>query len=83
MNTIRLPFLWERMQKTLNGELETSELNRMDTFVTYVTNKGGYLILDPHNYARYRDAVIGQSGSGKYKIFGGKENSKIKVLTGK
>jgi endoglucanase len=53
MNTFRLPFRWERMQRTPNGALDATELSRMDSFVNYATSKGDYVLLDPHNFERY------------------------------
>jgi len=62
MNTIRYPFKWERLQPTLSGNFDSNELNHLDDIVTYITNtKGGYIILDPHNYARYNGQIIGAS----------------------
>lgn len=59
MNVIRLPFRWERLQQTLGGDFDAEELSRLNTFVTYATGKGAYVILDPHNYARYNGNLIG------------------------
>ena len=53
MNTIRLPFRWERLQRSANAALNATELNRMNTFVSAATAKGMFVILDPHNFARY------------------------------
>jgi endoglucanase len=53
MNTFRLPFRWERLQQSQNAALNTAELNRLNAFVTYATNKGAHVVLDPHNFARY------------------------------
>lgn len=53
MNTFRLPFRWERMQRTPNGALDATELSRMDTFVNYATSKGDFVLIDPHNFERY------------------------------
>src|SRR5690349_18786250 len=53
MNILRLPFRWERLQQSLNAALDTSESNRLYSFVSAATAKGVYVILDPHNYARY------------------------------
>jgi len=61
MNTIRLPFRWERLQRTLGGELDATELVRLDALVGYATSHGVFVILDPHNYARYRDDLIGST----------------------
>jgi endoglucanase len=59
MNTFRLPFRWERLQQSLNSPFNAAELSRLDTFVNYATDKGAYVVLDPHNYARYFGNVIG------------------------
>lgn len=59
MNTLRLPFRWERLQRSLGGEFDTTELARLDGFVTATTAKGVYVVLDPHNYARYNGNLIG------------------------
>lgn len=53
VNVFRLPFAWERLQPSLNGSLDATELGRLNNFVTYATGQGASVILDPHNYARY------------------------------
>ncbi len=60
-NTFRLPFLWERLQRSLNGDFYASELARVQQFVDNATSRGAYVVLDPHNYARYQGAVIGSA----------------------
>lgn len=59
MNTFRIPFLWERLQPVLNDGFDATELGRLDAVVTSITSRGAYALIDPHNYARYRDNVIG------------------------
>jgi len=54
INMIRLPFSWERLQRPLNGALDSAELAAINATVDTVTGNDGYLILDPHNYAAYR-----------------------------
>jgi endoglucanase len=34
-------------------------LAAMDEWITFVTDAGGYVILDPHNYGRYYGSVVG------------------------
>lgn len=53
MNVLRLPFRWERLQRTLGGPLDATELSQLRSVVDYATNLGMSVILDPHNYARY------------------------------
>jgi endoglucanase len=59
MNTFRVPFRWERLQLNLGWDLEEDELGELDKTVRYITGKGGYILLDPHNYARYFGKLIG------------------------
>lgn len=59
MNTFRLPFRWERLQRNLGWPLDAGELKRIDDVVAGVTRDGGYVLLDPHNYGRYFDKLIG------------------------
>ncbi len=58
-DTIRLPFQWERLQPQLMQDLDAGELNRLLEAVTMARIHGLTIILDPHNYARYHDQVIG------------------------
>ncbi len=60
MNTFRLPFRWERLQQSPNAQFDAAEQARIDEFVNYATGRGAFVILDPHNYARYYGNVIGQ-----------------------
>jgi endoglucanase len=60
MNTIRFPFMWERIQPTLGKDLDSTELQRMSNLVNYVTNtRRAVIVLDLHNYARYEGKVLG------------------------
>ncbi|WP_120278823.1 glycoside hydrolase family 5 protein [Rhizobium sp. AG855] len=58
-NTVRLPFLWERLQPSLFGDFAPDEVKRLHETVLYMRNKGISVILDPHNYARYQGQLIG------------------------
>ncbi|MGB7195507.1 MAG: glycoside hydrolase family 5 protein [Collimonas pratensis] len=59
MNTFRLPFLWERLQPQLFGELDQAELQRIKDSVAAASSIGVCLILDVHNYGQYRGNPIG------------------------
>jgi len=59
LNSVRLPFRWERLQPVLNGPLDSGELARLTTAVKAIRANGMTAILDVHNYARYRDNLIG------------------------
>lgn len=65
---IRLPFLWERVQPSLNGPLDIESLSHLKNIVWAARNRGMWVLLDLHNYNRRRtknpdntitDAIIG------------------------
>ena len=58
-NTVRLPFVWERLQPSLFGDFASDELKRLKDTVLRMRNKGISVILDPLNYARYQGHLIG------------------------
>ncbi|MGN0922215.1 MAG: glycoside hydrolase family 5 protein [Cellvibrio sp.] len=61
MNHIRLPFRWERLQRSLNGNFDATEQARLYAIVESATAAGAYVLLDPHNYARYNNQIIGSN----------------------
>jgi endoglucanase len=58
-NIIRLPFRWERLQQTLNGPLDDAELGRLRSTVNNASAQGLCVLLDLHNYAKYRQYKLG------------------------
>lgn len=65
LRLFRVPFLWERMQTTLDGALDTNYFALYNSLITHILAKGdATVVIDPHNYARYNGAIIGASGSG-------------------
>ena len=56
---VRLPFLWERIQPALEKELDTDHLALIQTAVGRAKENGLSIILDVHNYGRWRGDVIG------------------------
>lgn len=66
VNTVRLPFLLERMcpiETGLGSTLNDTYFGEFSNAVQYITSKGGYVILDAHNYMRYNDPSM-QPNSG-------------------
>jgi endoglucanase len=61
MNVFRISILWERLQPTLNGPLDPGELKRLSAFIKDVEQRGGFTIIDIHNYGGYRRVTVGQS----------------------
>lgn len=54
---------WERIQPVLNGPLDTGYGKLIDQVVQYAVEEANMsVLLDVHNYARYRGSVIGESG---------------------
>jgi endoglucanase len=61
MSVVRLPFLWERLQRSENGPLDGAELARLDDVVNYTTGKGLKIEIEPHNYGYGFGALIGSA----------------------
>ncbi len=58
---IRLPFLWETIQSTLDGPLNADLLERIHEVVDYAASQGIAVILDVHNYGKYNEKLIGSA----------------------
>ena len=56
---IRMPFLWERLQPTLNGEFDAGYLAAMKRSVALIRDRQMQVVLDLHNYGKYRGQLIG------------------------
>ncbi|PVI01862.1 glycoside hydrolase family 5 protein [Periconia macrospinosa] len=66
VNTIRVPFLLERicpLETGLGSVFNESYFVELQSAVTHITTRGGYAILDAHNYMRYNDPSM-QPNSG-------------------
>ena len=60
MNTIRLPFRWERLQPVLGASFDGDELKRLKDAVDLIQKHGMAVVLDPHNYAYYDKTQLKQ-----------------------
>ena len=58
---VRLPFLWERLQPGLMADFDRDELGRLQAAVSLARAQGLTVILDPHNYAKWRGNQIGSA----------------------
>lgn len=56
---IRFPILWERLQPTLGSSFDPTYAALIDRTFSYANKYGMKIILDLHNYMRYRGVVIG------------------------
>lgn len=59
MNTFRLPFKWETIQPVAQGPLDPEAIRRLREVVKSATDRRLILLLNPHNYARYYDQLVG------------------------
>ncbi len=59
MDSIRLPFKWERAQREAYGSLDSAEIALIDQVVDYAATKGMKVILDPHNFGYSYEKMVG------------------------
>jgi endoglucanase len=59
MNLIRIGFLWERLQPTLNGPLDPIYLAHLMSATSEANRRGAAVLLDVHNFGRYRREALG------------------------
>ncbi len=50
---VRLPIAWEKLQSTLNGPLNQTEVGKLKSFLDLATTRKMQVIVDIHNYGRY------------------------------
>lgn len=76
MKVFRVPFRWERLQPTLGGDLDRTELGQLWDVVRWASRHNAYVVLDLHNYGRYAlsqggpkvECIIDQSFGGKVPV---------------
>jgi endoglucanase len=56
---IRFPIKWERLQPALKGDFDDTYAELIDRMLDQAADKNMRIILDVHNYARFRGNVIG------------------------
>jgi endoglucanase len=54
LGLLRVPFRWERLQPRLFTPLDSVELDRLREVVRFAREAGAAIVLDLHNYGRYR-----------------------------
>ncbi|KAG8954670.1 hypothetical protein FRC04_011103 [Tulasnella sp. 424] len=60
-NAFRVAFLMERLSPPANGltgAFDPTYLAALESTVSYITGKGAYAIIDPHNFMRYNGSII-------------------------
>ncbi len=63
LDVIRVPFLWERVQKSMYGGLDTTEMALLDDVVNYATSKGLKVVMDVHNYGYGFGNLVGSNAT--------------------
>ncbi|KAF2085861.1 glycoside hydrolase family 5 protein [Saccharata proteae CBS 121410] len=59
MNMFRINFLMERLvPDSLEGTPDTAYMGNLKSIVNYITSKGAYAMIQPHNYGRYYSNII-------------------------
>lgn len=58
-NSVRIPFLWERLQPNLFGPLSSDYLGYLEDILLRAQKYGMYVVLDLHNYGRYGEGILG------------------------
>lgn len=61
VKSVRFPIKWERLQPVLNGEFDPTYAGLIDTMFTQASQADMAIILDVHNYAKYRGNPIGSA----------------------
>ncbi|KAG8945059.1 hypothetical protein FRC04_001220 [Tulasnella sp. 424] len=63
-NAFRVPFMMERISPNgLTGSFDATYLAALKSIVTYITGKGAYAAIDPHNYLRFNGSIITDSAA--------------------
>ncbi|KAH6845791.1 glycoside hydrolase family 5 protein [Chaetomium sp. MPI-CAGE-AT-0009] len=59
MNTFRIPIMMERLiPSKMTGTVNATYSQGLTDIVSYITGKGAYAVIDPHNFGRYYEQVI-------------------------
>ena len=68
MKLIRIPIRWERVQPTLKGALDTTEMTVLKACIDAAVAAGCVPMIDVHNYARYDTTPTGANTNGVYML---------------
>lgn len=83
MNVFRINILMERLIPTsMTGSLDEAYLGNLTETVNYITNKGAYAMIVPHNYGRYNNEIISSTSDFEtfWKTVAGQYKSNAKVI---
>lgn len=77
-NVLRVPISWERFQPVLSGPLDAANLEALKKNVAWAKAHGSTVIIDVHNYCRYR---VSTGGKPVGSIIDVEKDGKIAVKT--
>lgn len=64
LNVFRLPVCWQYLvNNVLGGTLDSNNFGVYNQLVQGCLATGAYCVVDIHNYARWNNQIVGQSGS--------------------
>ena len=68
-NLLRIPFLWGRLQPTLNGTLNTAYLGYLTSVVQWAAARNITVVLDSHDYGFWSAVSLGSpNSSSQYSV---------------
>lgn len=76
LTLMRIPIRWERIQPVLGGPLDSPSLNALKRNITWARAHGNKVIIDIHNYGRYK---INEGGVLKEYVIDNPYDSVVKV----
>ncbi|KAK6080521.1 extracellular endoglucanase [Seiridium cupressi] len=82
-NVFRVPTMMERIiPNQLSGSFDSAYVSGLDDIISYITGKGAYAILDPHNFGRYYGNIITDTAGFKtwWTTVAGRYASNSKVI---
>ncbi|EUC35808.1 glycoside hydrolase family 5 protein [Bipolaris zeicola 26-R-13] len=66
MNMFRINFLMERLTpNSLTANLDSNYLGNLTEAINYITSKGAYAMVQPHNYGRFGGQIISDTAAFK------------------
>lgn len=73
---LRVPIRWERIQRQPFGELDEEYLGRLRGNIAWARNHGGRVLIDVHNYGRYK---LDEGGVRSEYVLDNRYNGSIKI----
>ena len=82
LTIIRIPFKWERLQRTLQGSLDADQTEKYATMVTSAQKAGERVIIEPHNFGRYNNNPLTDADQNNFSNLWTRMTEKFKKYPG-